>query len=361
MAPARTILIGVGKAAGGLTAMLLIVAWMSGFFEHKVPPGESDADHASFYDGPFAEVISEQAPVLEEAVGTVQAARRTAVSAKFLARILAVKVSAGDHVSAGDVLVELDARDLEARVAQARQAVEAAKAARDRAVADFERLRRLYENDNLSRSDYEAARAASEMAVAGHEAALQALEEARVAQSDAVIRAPVSGRIVERLAEPGDIAAPGQPLMHLYDPGALRLEVLVRESLATRLAVGATVEVVIDALQEQLFGVIDQIVPQAEAGARAFLVKAALPAKESLYTGMFGRLRLRTGQRARLAIPRQAVQEVGQLSFVHVVDADGRARRRLVTLGPWLEDGRIEALSGLDPGERVALNTAAAY
>jgi hypothetical protein len=109
----------------------------------------------------------------------------------------------------------------------------------------------------------------------------------------------------------------------------------------------------IDALAESFDGVIDEIVPFAEPGARTLLVKVRLPPDPRLVAGMFGRVEIPAGEREILTVPQEAVQRVGQLEFVRVQDAHGQLTRRLVTTGRARSGGRAEVLSGLAPGEEV--------
>jgi len=154
--------------------------------------------------------------------------------------------------------------------------------------------------------------------------------------------------------DPGDTATPGEPLLRLYDPQALRLTATVRESLASRLQTGQTLPVRIDALDLEVEGEIAEIVPAADPGSRSFEVRVALPARENLYPGMFGRLGIRLGTEARLAIPQAAVARYGQLAFVEVMGAEGILRRYIRT-GRALPGEQVEVLSGLQVGERVVV------
>jgi multidrug efflux pump subunit AcrA (membrane-fusion protein) len=115
-----------------------------------------------------------------------------------------------------------------------------------------------------------------------------------------------SGRIVDRLAEPGDTARPGEPLLVLYDATSLRLEAPVLEQLAIKLRARQELKVYIDALQREVVSTVDEIVPQADAPSRSFLVKASVPRSEDLYEGMFGRLRIPSGERRHLCLATDA-------------------------------------------------------
>ena len=167
------------------------------------------------------------------------------------------------------------------------------------------------------------------------------------------IKAPRAGRIVDRLAEPGDTARPGVPLLVLYDPSSLRLEVPVQESLAVRLKQGDKLTVGVDAINREVEAVVDEIVPQAEVASRSLLVKAAVPQIPGLVEGMFGRLLVPAGERRHLCIPTAALVKVGQLEFVDVVDKDGKLERRMIKTGRRGFPGRIEVISGLEAGETL--------
>ncbi len=340
----------------GLGLLVVTILWMSGTFRDRVapgqvsPPGERVAPAAG-----TAQVHEVTEHVIEEAVGTLRAERRTQVSSKILATINDIKVRAGDKVNAGDVLVTLDSRDLATQLAQARQNVTSLEANLKNLKLAYEREKALYENQATSKSSLDQKEAAYQMASADLERVRQAVGEAEVAMSNAVIKSPVSGVVVDRLAEPGDMAAPGRPLLSVYDSTALRLEAPVRELLATTLSVGDKLQVRIDALELTLEGTIDEIVPEAEASSRSFLVKVGIPKHEGLYSGMFGRLLIPAGERQRVCMPVAALQQVGQLAFVSVVD-QGRVERRLVKTGEHSERGFIEVLSGVAPGETVLLH-----
>jgi RND family efflux transporter MFP subunit len=251
------------------------------------------------------------------------------------------------------VVVRLDSRDLEARRREAREQVAAAQAGLALARTERERFQRLFEQKVASRQQLDRAIADYQVAAAELESAQQRAAAAEVSLSYAEIRSPVSGRVVDRLAEPGDTASPGAALLRIYDPGSMRLEAPVRETLATRLAPGQELDVEIEALGLTTRGAIDEIVPAAEPGARTFLVKVRLPGDARLYAGMFGRLAVPAGRGPRLVVDASAVDRIGQLEYVRVVGEDGRVGRRMVTTGPPTPGGGIEVLSGLAAGERV--------
>lgn len=344
----------VQLAVGG-AVLVGAVAWLSGACGERIAPGDLPvAAVAAPADAPRARVEEVRTPVAEWTSGTVASAHETTISSKILARIAAIPVRAGSVVSAGDVLVRLESADLAARVSEAEEALRGAQARLDLARQERERAEKLAQAQVASQQRLDRARSDYRVAQADVQAARQHLADAKVGLSYGEIRSPVSGRVIDRLAEPGDTAAPGVPLLRVYDPGSLRLEAPVRETLAVRLAPGQTLRVEIGALGRVLEGHIDEIVPFAEPGARTLLVKVRLAPDPGLYAGMFGRVEIPAGESLRLLVPVAAVSRVGQLEFASVVRPDGTLERRMVTTGRE-EDGRVEVLSGLASGEQVLL------
>lgn len=341
------------EAVVGLAVIGLAVVWLSGGCGQRIPAGETRAPERG---EPAAVAVVERrvGPGVEWTSGAVESARRTAVASRILARIEEIRVTAGSEVAAGDLLIRLDARDLGARSGEVAEALLAARARLALARTEQQRMAKLVTEGVEAQQRLD--RTESDLRVA--QAEVDRLEESqrgsRTGLSFAEIRSPVSGRVVDRLAEPGDTAVPGRPLLRIYDPTVLRVELPVRESLAVRLSVGTPLLVRIASLGEEFHAVIDEIVPFAEPGARTLLIKARLPYDARLFAGMFARAAVPAGERARIVVPERSVERIGQLEFVTVAGEKG-PERRMVTTGPRLEDGLVEVLSGLTAGERVAL------
>jgi len=356
----RVLLLKVLPVVAGLVVLVLVIAALAGMFSEKTPPGRVETPGRTLGNRQTDQIHEITKPYVEEAVGTLRAARRTFISAKILAQIQEVTVSAGDEVTEGKVLVRLSGGELHTRLKQANQALLAGQANLGEAQSAYRRLEQLRRRSPgaVSQEEFDKAVARLDIAAAEEVRLKQAVEEAKVMLSYAEIPAPKSGRIVQRLAEPGDTARPGEPLLELYDPRSLRLEAPVMERLAVRLKVGDPLRVRIEAHDRELDGTIAEIVPQAAAGSRSFLVKVSLPNPGDLHEGMFGRLYIPAGQRKYLCLATAAVRTVGQLDFVDVVrdDDEQTLERRLVKLGRIGMPGRVEVLSGLKAGERVMIH-----
>lgn len=349
----------VFKIAGIALALALlgaVMAYLAGFFETKIPTDFSGVVRNAV-DGRVYPVKSTREPLIEQAAGTVRAKVETVISPVITASISSISVRAGDEVEQGEVLVKLDARELSVRVDQAHQTVTSAQAILLRVEKDFERVRRIFKTDPgaVSKAELDRTEATLRTAQADLLRAQRQEDEAKTALSYSTLVAPISGRVVERYADPGDTARQGEPLLRIYDPLTLRLEASVRESVASNLVKGAKLTARIDALDKQLEAVIDEIVPLADPGSRSFLVKVSLAGGNGLYPGMFGRLLIPMGQTEKIYIPLDAVTHVGQLNFVTVMTKQGPVRR-YIRLGAQGDKDRVEVIAGLVPGEEIIIS-----
>ncbi len=340
----------------GLVVLVITIGWLSGVFESKVEPGRTDRNARRLTDEPTDVVHEIEKSTIEEAIGTLKASSRTVVSSKIMATINDIAVVAGDQVEKGQVLIRLDDKEYQSRLDQAKRALDAAIANREQAEKQYQRVETLSKQNAASRSEFDAASRDVQVALADEAGARQAVSESEVMLSYTIIKAAKSGRIVDRLAEPGDISQPGVPILVLYDATSLRLEAPVMEHLAVKLHPGDELKVYVDAHRREYSATVDEIVPQADAPSRSFLVKASLPKSDDLYEGMFGRLLIPAGVRRHLCLNTDAMIEVGQLDFVDVVLTDGNIERRLIKLGQFGMPGRQEVLSGVEAGERVLIH-----
>ena len=327
---------------------------------------------------------SENWPSVYEATGTVRARVSAVISARMMGYVREVHAQAGDRVREGQVLLSLDARDLDvnARRAEAARdevrtslpeadgALAAAKANFDLAQSTFSRMRELFGKKSISNQEFDEASARLQASQAAYDMAkarrtqldsklAQADQEVRsteVARSYAEVHSPFAGVIVSKSVEPGNLAMPGAPLFTIEREGTYRLEAAVEESKLTAIRIGHVASVTVDGLDRPIDARaidarVSEIVPAVDAASRAYTVKIDLPALSGLRSGMFGRAAFPLAPRSLVSIPVAAVVERGQLQSVMVAD-QGIARTRLVTTGERRKES-IEILSGLAVGEAV--------
>ncbi len=334
-------------------AAVLMLLWLAVSFlsPGKIKPGLLQARVDRVPNRAFGVVLSEKIPLRREVIGTIQSRFPVEAASRVAARVVKVNVRSGDRVKAGQVLVELDTSDLNAQLAQAQGELTAAQAELKRTTADERRFSALFARGSVTARERDGAEAAYRSAAARVSQSQAALAAARSAFNYAIVRSPVSGVVVERMVEAGDMAMPGKPLVRLYDETALRAELQVPEEMRGEIAVGTPLELQI--ADSPYHTRVDEIVPAADPGSRSFTVRADLPSGQHLTPGMFVRATFAAGTTEVLTIPRQAVQEIGQLHTVRVYQ-DGRIENRMVSLGRPMRD-RVEVLAGLRAGERVIL------
>lgn len=287
-----------------------------------------------------------------EAVGTTRDAREAVLAGKAFARVLEIRASAGETVRRGQVLIVLDSRDVEGQIGQAEGALAQARAAFELAATNLARFEQLHRRGSASSLELDQARAQKETAEGAVRQAEGALRAARSVESYAQIAAPFDGRVVDRLCEVGDLAAPGQPLMKIEGAGRMRMHVWLGSEHAERVVPRSSVPVEIPALgQERLEGVVAEVVPAADPATHTTLVKIDLEAHAGLRAGLFGRAFFPVETREAIRVPRSALRTRGSLTGVFVVEG-GRADFRLLLLAD-STDEEVEVLAGLAAGETI--------
>lgn len=330
--------------------LLLIIAWMAGAFRDKIEPGmESPQPGAT----PEAIKVSREDIMITEPVpASIGARQATTISSRTLARITRMAVRAGDTVTEGQLLLELERSDLESRLQQASEQVRAVSARFQEAKQALDRSEQLYQRDLVARAALDEARANHDAFAAELATARQAVREAEVALSFTDIRSPINGRVVERFAEPGDTASPGDKLLTLYNPLSMRVEAAVREGLALDLVLGQEIEVEVPVLETRLPARIEELVPAADSASRSFMVKAQVEYDGQLLPGMYARMLIPAGTESLLLVPADRVVNYGQLDIVWVL-SDANVDRRFIRTGREVRPGMLEVISGLVEGEQV--------
>ncbi len=326
-----------------------------------------------------ATVSIQQWPNVYEATGTVRARTATVLSSKVMAYVRQVAIQVGDRVQEGQLLVTLDAQDLDTKVRGAEAAdaevmsaipeadsgVAGAKANLDLAQSTFQRMQELASKKSISSQEFDEASARLKSAQAAYDMARakraqldskrasvqQEIRGATIMRDYTRISAPFSGVVTAKSVELGNLAAPGAPLLTIEREGAYRLEASVDESRLPFVKAGQTVDVALESLDRRFTAHVSEIVPSVDAASRTYIVKIDLPAMPNLRSGMFGRAMFPLVTRKVATIPPPAMVEHGQLQSVFVIE-DGCARTRLVTTGERRQSA-VEVLSGLSEGEKL--------
>lgn len=275
--------------------------------------------------------------------GVVEPLRLVGVNSQLSGAVLELHVEEGDAVRAGDLLARLDGRELEAQLAAAEAAFQVAE-------SSLERAERLRERQVITVPEYEAERTAF--------AAAQAqLDQLRTRVGFTRVTAPLSGVVLEKTIEAGDVVGTNARLFELADISTLVVRVGVSELDVVHIAVGDRAEVRVDALGARLFdGRVRRIFPAANPETRLVPVEVALDraASEVVRPGFLARVGFSLDARPDvLLVPASAILTGSASDAVFVVE-NGIATRRSVERG-LTSQGRVEVLQGLSEGERVVV------
>jgi RND family efflux transporter MFP subunit len=326
-------------------------------------------------------------PNILEAPGTVISVATAEIATRTAGAVLRVDVREGDRVQQGQLLAQLDEQELlarknaaqagmqqaEAGVEEATRGLSMAQAQADIAKKTYDRYVYLRDQKSVSPQEFDEVEAKNRAAQAGLEQATARLEQAQAGKAQAEsearaaeevagyarIRAPFDGRVVRRLIEPGTVVMPGMQLFVLEKTGEFQLEatlpvqMLMAEANGRALRRGTAAEVRLDALPGKFFlGKVAEIEGGADPTTHTVQARIDLPKDAEIQSGMFGRASFQRCERQAIAVPESAIVEEGQLRELYVLDANGIARLRMVTLGQ--EIGKLrEVLSGLEAGEQI--------
>ncbi len=377
-----------------VSTVALIVAVGLGFFLldltiwNKAAPGVHVAkarasapvvDSVEVSEGQLGQIKLEQIPLhtfvdRREAVGNIDfnQERTAQVYSPYTGRILSTPAKAGDDVAAGAVLFTIDSPDL----AAAESALIGAAATRELTARALERAQGLYQLEGYAQKDYEQAVSDAQTAEGAYQSArdtvlifgkteadLRHLVATRKVDSVLAVRSPFAGRVVARNAAPGTLAQPGAAMAPytVADLSTVWLLAGVAESDVPAVHVGQPVSVRVSALPGRVFrGKVDNVSAGVDPVTHRATVRAEVQdPKHELKPQMLASFAIDTsGPRETSAMPVSGVVREGDGTMTVWVTADRhRFTRRTVTVG-LEQDGYVEILSGVKPGELVATDGA---
>ncbi len=327
--------------------------------------------------------------------GTLMAQEQAEVAAEVAGRVVATPVERGTAVAAGSELVSIaatevdaQAREADANVAQIQARlgqsstdvfdvervpeVAAARANRDLAKADFDRVATLFERKLVSKAERDMRQAQADSAERQYEGARNTVEQqrqalvgaqarlalARKAVADTIVRAPFAGVVAERQVSVGDYVTRGTPVVTVMRVNPLRVELTVPAQYISTVSAGRSVAIQMDSYPGQTFtGQVRYVSPGVRAESRALVVEAIVEnPKGLLKPGLFVTARIEQGAPTPgVLVPASAVQTVSGTSRVYVVVED-HVEERIVTTGQ-PSGSRVEVTSGVKAADVVAIGT----
>jgi len=298
--------------------------------------------------------------------GGLRAVNSAVVKARVAAEVTSLTVREGDVVKAGQVIGKLDATEFEWRVRQAEQTAMSARTQLDIAKRALENNRALMAQGFISPTGLETSVSTEAGAQAAYQAAVAATELARKSRADAVLVAPISGIVAQRLVQRGERVPVDARLVEIVDLSQLELEAAVAPEDVGGVQVGQTARLTIDGLAEPARANVVRINPSTQAGTRAVMVYLALQPQAGLRQGLFGRGSIELQRKTTLVVPVSAVRVDQAQPYVLAV-AGGKVERRAVTLGARGDaiidgalDSAVEVTGGIAEGTLLLRGTVGA-
>lgn len=305
-------------------------------------------------------VTVHRAPVARETAfdGIVEALNESTVAAQTSGRVIELSFDVGDYVPKDAVIARLTDSEQRARVEATRGNLAEARARVTEARLNHERVRDLQQRQLIARAELDRAAANLDSAEARLEAAQAALDEAQEQLGYTVVRAPYAGTVVERHVQMGETVTPGRTLLTGLSLEHLRVVVEVPQQHIGPLRVHERARVLFNGSSVEAAAL--RIPPKADVTTHTFRVLVSLPEGDhGVFPGTLVKVAFVSGETERLLIPADALVQRGEVTGVYVV-ANERVSLRYVRTGTPTADGDVPILSGLEDGERVAVDPIAA-
>jgi RND family efflux transporter MFP subunit len=311
------------------------------------------------------------------------------IFAKLAGIATEVSEDVGDRVRNGQLLVQIDTKELNAQLAvaeaaaqgvrdqavQAKNGMETARLNLEMAQRSYERTKTLLDTKVVTVSQLDDAQTKLDLAKTAFDNAdrqYQTVTGSSLAQAEAqvnfikveisnsTITSPIGGIVTNRNINPGEITSMNTPLLSIADVATLKLQGNVSQEDVVRIPVGGRVNVVVDALSTNSYpGRVEQVGPIAAATGQYFPVVVSLRNDGKLLAGMTAKASFTWTGADGIIIPLSAVQDNQDGRASVFVLTEGRAHVRNVVLGP-RSDSEVQVISGLSASDSVAISNVSA-
>lgn len=291
--------------------------------------------------------------------GSLRAVNSALLKARIPGELQGLTVREGDTVKAGQLIARIDATESRARVAQARQQADAARSQIDIAQRQYDNNKALVDQGFISKSALDTSMNNLQAAQANYMAAAANVDLASKGLDDTVLRAPISGVVSQRLAQPGERVGIDAKVIEIVDLSRLEMEAAISASDSMELRVGQLATLQVEGSAQPVIARVARINPSAQAGSRSVLVYLAIDNGAGLRQGMFAQGTLATGTSSALAVPLSAVRTDKPQPYVQVVE-DNRVAHKAVQTGArgQADNEAMVAVQGIAPGAVVIKGSA---
>ena len=321
--------------AMGVVAVLVGVALLSGrkpAATSPATPATNTTQHIEIARSDITEMAPQRLQQGLPVSGTLRAVQTAVIKARVAGELMDLQVREGDSVQAAQVLARIDPTEFQRRLRQAEEQAEAARTQIDIAQRQFDNNRALVDQGFISKTALDTSLATLQSAQATFRAAQAGADVARKSLEDSVLKAPFSGVVSARLAQPGERMAIDARVLELVNLATLELEATLSAADSLGVRVGQTARLHIEGRPEAVVARVQRINPSAQVGSRSVLAYLQLRGEPGLRQGLFAQGVIGTDVREVLAVPLSSVRTDRSQPYVQVVE-QAQVVHRNVQLG----------------------------
>ncbi len=267
--------------------------------------------------------------------GAVRAVQSATIKARVAGELQDLNLREGDAVHAGQVVARIDATETQARVRQAQQQADAARAQVAISQRQFDNNQALVAQGFISKTALDTSQASLDAAKASYQAGVAAADVARKSLAETVLKSPIDGFVSQRLVQNGERVAVDARILEVVDLSKLEVEALVPAADAAQVRVGQTASLQLEGTHDGLQARVVRISPSAQTGTRAVPVYLAIDnttALPGLRQGVYLQGTLAAGTQRALAVPLDAVRTDQAEPYLQVAES-GQVAHHVVRLG----------------------------
>lgn len=293
--------------------------------------------------------------------GALKAVNSAFIKARVAGELQGLTVREGDNVKIGQIIARIESSDYAARVRQAREQAESAKAQVNVAQRQYDNNQALVNQGFISKTALDTSLANLNAAKSTYRAAQAATDVAAKSVEDTVLKSPIAGQVSQRLAQAGERVGIDSKIIEVVDVSQLELEASLGTQESLSVQIGQTAQLQIEGSTQHINAKIVRINPSAQAGSRSVLVYLRLEnpvdggaATPVLRQGLFAQGTLGTAQATLLAVPLSSIRTDKPAPYIQVIE-NGKVAHKTVTLGVrGNTDGEtLVSITGLAEGAQV--------
>ena len=267
-------------------------------------------------------------------------------------KIISRNVEEGNFVRAGEILMQVDAKDVVQQFNASKAQVDSAQANLNLAKSNFERYSQLFSENAISAAMLDQYRTSYENAVASYNAAVAQVNQISNSLSYTQLLANSNGVISKINVEVGQVVAAGQTVLTLVQTGELEIEINVPENKLSEIEIGKIAEISFWVNSEKVTGTVREIAPVADSAARTYKVRISIPnPSDSIYLGMTASAEFHSKNLNGYTLPLSAIYQTENQTQVWIVTDENKTALKNVTVENF--SGNEVIVRGISPNDKV--------